>query len=248
MWASPYQNRIATGNVLFIILVAIALFSALSFVVGGSLGGGGKSASSENANLYAAEVLNYSSAIKSAVQMLRISNGCSETDISFENDEVSGYEHSPVARDECKVFHSSGGRVPYKVPPEDWLDTEQSANTGYQELYFPNSTCVVRVGTHSSSCWDDGGSPYVEMLLVIPYLKRDVCQEINRSLGFESIPQEWNNAFSYNSYKFKGVFGDQYMLDGDGSPLNDSSLQGCFEGNTSPLSGTYHYFHVLIAR
>jgi len=111
-----------SGNVLFYILIAVVLFGALGFAVSGMMrGGSGGGIGKEKASLYAAEILTYAKQIDDTVKNMQILNDCADEEISFENSTVSGYEHSPVARDECKAFHPDGGGMTYRAEAE-WFD------------------------------------------------------------------------------------------------------------------------------
>ena len=71
----------------------------------------------ETLRLNASEILQYGSLLENTITRLRIINGCSDTDISFVNDVVTGYDHTPEADDECKVFHPDGGGLTWKTNP-----------------------------------------------------------------------------------------------------------------------------------
>ena len=73
------------GNVLFYILIAVALIAALSYAVTTtSRGGGTADISQEKAGLAASEILEYSNNIASAAAQLNL-RGCRDTEISFDN-------------------------------------------------------------------------------------------------------------------------------------------------------------------
>ena len=69
------------GNALFLILIAVALFAALSYAVTQS-GRGGGSIDKEQESLYISEIAQYFALVESEVQKLRIVNGCSVAEIS----------------------------------------------------------------------------------------------------------------------------------------------------------------------
>ena len=64
-----------SGNVLFIILIAVALFAALSYAVVGSSRNTGGNIDDENTHLIASEILNYVSSVETAFTRLR-ARGC----------------------------------------------------------------------------------------------------------------------------------------------------------------------------
>lgn len=150
------------GNVLFIILIAVALFGALSFTVGNMMRGGTSSISNEQARIAAGEILQYAQAVRETVQMLRISNGCNDDEISFENDTVTGYTNANAPTDNsCHVFHLDGGGLSYRTPPagitENWL--------------FTGANIVDQVGTTDT-----------DLTLILRNLTQNDCDAINASL------------------------------------------------------------------
>ena len=100
------------GNVLFLILIAVALFAALSYAVTKSTSGGGN-ADKELQELETASLLQYLSSIKLAVTRMQLINGCSDTDISFAHNGFHGsfWAHSPALDTRCQIFHSEGGGI-----------------------------------------------------------------------------------------------------------------------------------------
>lgn len=71
------------GNVLFLILIAVALFAALSYAVTQSSRSSSSDASRENARLIASNFMSLFSQIDSAVTRLQISNGCTDDEMGF---------------------------------------------------------------------------------------------------------------------------------------------------------------------
>ena len=243
------------GNVLFIILIATILFGALSFAVGNMLRGGDTIAiGQEKAGLYAAEILDKARQIRSGVQEARAAYGCLANDMSFANDRVSGYAHTPATDIECQIFHASYGGTHYSVPPVDWLDTTQSAQTGYGQWFFTGESCVYDVGTGSTDCATASGSADSDLIAVMPWIKREICIAINDALGLtganDDPPQaagtSWNAAFN----KFTGTYsqGGDIQSDTSGTAVLTGITAGCFEGGTAPPAGSYHFYQVLMAR
>ncbi|MCD8569257.1 MAG: hypothetical protein LRY50_13400, partial [Geovibrio sp.] len=80
-----YQNSRESGNVLFLILVAVALFAALSYAVSSSTRSGSSDGGrQEDTEIIASSLLQYASGLAMAVEKMRLSHSCSESDISFE--------------------------------------------------------------------------------------------------------------------------------------------------------------------
>ena len=130
---SPNAVTTAKGNALFLILIAVALFAALSYAITNS-GRGGSGIDKETASLQASEILQYASEVKTAVMRLRLINGCSETNISFESAATGSLLENtadPASDERCHIFSADGGGVSYKSISEDMLDSANSGNKYY---------------------------------------------------------------------------------------------------------------------
>lgn len=237
------------GSVLILILVAVSLFAALSFTVAQMMRSGNAEAVSERqARIFGDEILAIAHQYRQAVQTMRISNGCAVEDISFETSALTGYAHTPAVADTCKLFDPDGGGVSYIAPSGDWLDTTQSAQTGYGEIYFTGETCVVDVGTGGVNC--NSSADDEELLMMVPYVLREVCEQINNHVNVDNVsdapPQISGNAVNYSTNKFTGTFGNAYEID---KAEFRGKLAGCFEGTGAfTPAGTYHFYQVLVAR
>lgn len=238
------------GSVIFYILIAVALLGALVFAVSQSNRGSTQQLSSEKARLYATEIIEYTNIIASAVGHLRL-RGCADTQISFENDIVTGYTNAGAPADySCHVFHESGGGVEWMNPDSDWLDTSESASLEYGVLYFNATSCIINVGTDSSVMCNDSGDDE-ELILFIPWIQQEICIQINNLLSIDnpsgSPPKDKNNALGY--FKFQGAYAGGQEIGESGTTGEElrGHRAGCFEGNTNP-DGGYHFYKVLIAR
>lgn len=241
----PHSYNPQAGSALIFILIGVSLFGALGFAIANIVRTGDPNIIGENqAELFANEIMDYAVNLRGATQALKI-NGCGDQDISFENDIVSGYEHSPVADNTCKVFHPDGTGMNYVVPPEKWLDVRAAAQSYYGEWYFAANVCVPDIGTSGSGtgCINDG-LDNEDIIVFLPYIKRVICEKINAGLGITGIPAETGNAWPPAGTQFTGAQSDGERLDVDGR------LNGCFEGRSgnTPGNDTYHFFQVLVAR
>ena len=166
------------GSAIFFILIGVVLFAALSFAVGNMLrGGGADMVSDDKARILADEMIDYARQVKQAVQHIRISNGCSDTEISFLNSAVSGYARVPESRDECQVFNSSGGGINYSYIPAQARDSADSSKSNFGETAFTGLVYVIGVGQ------DCANASCNELLLMASYINQKVCAKINKALG-----------------------------------------------------------------
>jgi hypothetical protein len=240
------------GSILFIILVAIVLFAALSFTVSNMLRGGERSPERERAQMSAYDILNQAKTMKDAVQYMRISNDCADTDISFETFSLTGYEHTPSADEKCRLFHPRGGGLSYLKVPEDWLDQTETGGVHYGQWFFSGENAVLGVGTsipETGTCTT--GTSCIDLIAFVPYLDRDVCQAINQLLeldgAIDPIFQQDNGPTRMND-KFNGTYGtlDQ---DIDGAPYA-GQIAGCTQRTSGAGAGAdaYFFYQVLLER
>lgn len=106
------------GNILFLILLAVVLFTALSYAVTQSMRGGGNDASKEVAQGKAADLMNYFVSLDTAVQRMRL-DGIADYQLNFyyqsDSNFVFGtFDNTNCTDDRCRVFSPGGGNVPGK--------------------------------------------------------------------------------------------------------------------------------------
>lgn len=242
-----YNLLMNRGNVLFLILLAVALFAALSYAVTQAGRSGGKDISDEDARLAASQITQYATLLEQTVTRLRLSNGCRDTQISFAADsdgDGNWYDtdddyHNPNAPSDfsCHVFHADGGAI-YNSEISDGL------NDG-SDWVFTGRNRVIHVGI--SSCPGGSGDPTCpELMALLRNLPLQTCISINENLGINNpsgAPDQDSNNVSFDL--FEGVYD---LAAAAGGVEHQGSLSGCFEGDNNPPSGTYHFYHVLIAR
>lgn len=233
------------GNVFIYVFLGVILFAALMFTVNRSTNTMSTKMSQQQARAHAVAMLSYAKSIRSALEKVQ-RNGVSESDISFENAFVAGYEHTPVAPDKGKIFHPLGGGITYKPPNPEWLDASYAASTHYNELYFPSATCLH---TQPFSCGTAGGvDKLADFLLFIFYIKREICVEINKLTGLGASngeppqdPGRYTNINIRYQGAFTGTLGDM------NSTYYDNQVGGCIIEGSGPDFG-YAFFYVLQVR
>jgi hypothetical protein len=104
------------GNILFLILIAVALFAALSYAVTGSNRTTGNTVESEKSKLARGQVDSYMAMIETGKNKLALINNCSTIDYTIPKNQVAGDKS-------CHLFHPDGGNVVYR-------DIEQACNEG----------------------------------------------------------------------------------------------------------------------
>jgi len=242
------MNKNSKGNALFLILIAVALFAALSYAVTNS-GRGGGGIDREATQIAAAEVVQYGQLFHTAVQRLKVSNGCRNDQITFEGSDIiirgDGADYNVVnpnapADESCHIFSADGGSVPAQFLPENASLPSESVNPAWL-----HSRAVLPMIQRISGLGDDAES---ELILWMGRLKKDVCIDINNRLGVSNPggdpPQdEWVGttvAYFKGDYPQSGLLGDEA-----------TSLAGktafCVQSVNAGEAG-YSYMNVLIAR
>ena len=85
-----------SGNVLFLILIAVALFAALSYAVTQTQRSGSNDASDETLRLDLATAEQLTQSYQVALQRMHYLNGIDPDEISFENQEWPSWLNSPT--------------------------------------------------------------------------------------------------------------------------------------------------------
>ncbi len=233
------MHKDQSGNVLFYILIAVALLAALSYTVAQSSRGGTSNLNKERSALYATEIIEYGNILTQAVSQIRL-RGYQATEISFENNMVAGYTNANCTDSECKIFNINGGGI-------SWLSPKTGVNDG-NEWFITGGPCIPDIGIGDAACTALSGSS--ELVIFLPNVDKDICLQINKKLGINNIadspPQEPSNAYILDdSRKWTGSWNDIHQISGAFTGLHS----GCFEGGgTDPIPGTYHYYQVLISR
>ncbi len=218
------------GSIFFYILLAIALFAALSAVVSKMMEGE-SNVDSENVRIQAGEVLTFAQVMRGAVRDLMISNQCSDTELSFERHPFDGtgtyYNSTSPADFSCHVFHANGGGVNPPAPLDD-------VNGG-----------VAWFVTGANRLYNLGNQNQADLMLIYPELGEELCLTLNDFVDVDnpggSPPQDSD---TINTVPFVGA----YHVGAHVSYSNlEGRLQGCYF-HTQPDPDTYGFFQVVLAR
>lgn len=225
------------GNVLFLILIAVALFAALSYAVTSSSRSSGGNASGETNLISSAQITQYPAAINTAILRMIIS-GTSVEDIRFnrppEFDELDSTEYG--------VFHPSGGAATYITAPKDSMEDGQAGDWVFNaNLEVPD---IELSGV-------DGN----DVIAFLIGLKRSICSKINEEHGLgTTIPVlSADRSPDYSERMFDDGVADYVFPVGtdvididDGTGSFDGKPFGCFQNGGA--DGDYVYYHVIVER
>lgn len=246
---TPSRKPGESGNVLFLILIAVVLFAALSFAVTMTSRSGGD-VNQDKINLAAAQITQSGVDVDTAILRLRVARNIPDAEISFETDMLDNYENPACIKNDCRVFLPDGGKISYQKPHQEWLDHHFSSEAYFGEWLYTGTACIPGLGAgHDTSC--GGDTDQLELIAILPYLHKDICITLNKKLGVKLInnqpPQLIGSGWAGGDARFTGTYEN-------GEPILDSGYalygqaEGCFEGNGTPPAGSYHYYRSIVSR
>ena len=231
------RNNNQRGIVIGPILAMVALLTVLASAIAAGSGSFNGDTSAVKAKAQATAILEYAHEVKFAVDRV-LGKGCTDTEISFENPIVSGYENPSAPSDKsCHVFDVNGGGIVWKKPP---------ANTsGHAEGSFYSG----QHGFVGTTLPTGGINPTQDLILFFPNITKDVCEEINRIiLSNSSIPSFGALGFNTNA-KFTGTYWYGFYISNN-LPYSECVKADAYYGPWASYTietGQYHFYKVLIA-
>lgn len=173
--------NVQRGSALFLILIAVALFAALSYAVT-QTGRGSGNTKRENIQLAVSQALQQASSVKIGIQRVRIIEGGSENQITFIGPHYGASMNAAHANPyctgtSCEVFHTNGGGVTYTPPPPliaaGCLSGGCTAGSFLHNTWlFTGSAMVPGIGNDTTSD-----------LLMATLVDQATCVAINSALG-----------------------------------------------------------------
>jgi len=218
-------SRPSSGNIMFMLLIAIVLFAALSVAITKGNQGSG-SMSGEKTNLAADQVASFAVDVKRAVEnMTRAGN--SEADISFAHAGLTGYG-TPGTNPKTEIFGFEGGGVALMDVPENVTEATQWEFTG---------------GTAAPGVGDDAAA---DLIMVLPNVNEAFCRAFNKKARYQPvdpIPEDTTACVYDTGARYTGTFAS--------SPNTmDAST---FRATPAPFAcvacgSAYHAYYVLLER
>lgn len=162
-----------SGNALVYVLIAIALFAALSFTLARNTDTSeADMLSDDQAELYAVQLISYATQAKSAVDQM-IFTGSDIDDLDFTLPNEADFNTPPHIH---KVYHPDGGGLNPARIPEEAID--QSTSDPPPRWYM---------GRFNNVEWTDTSND--DVILVAFQIKQSVCEKLNQKItGSTSIP------------------------------------------------------------
>lgn len=239
---SHSRRQSEKGNILFLILLAVILFAALSYAVTQSLRGGGTDASNEKNLVKAAQVAQYPVGVRAAILRM-IVGGTDVTTLNF--DPPSVFATMTAAEQALNVFHPSGGGAVFSYIPSEALATASST----ARWVFTRNFGVPNIGVAAGTSGDTGK----DLIALAPGLSTALCTKINSELGVSSVPEvaatlpltvgatTMQQVEEYTYAQASGV-----NISDSGGVTNDKPYL-CVDA-TNGAGTNFTYYHVLVER
>lgn len=235
----PYKKTSEQGNVLFYILIAIALLASLSYAVSYSTRGSHKALSEDKAKLLATEIIEHGNTLTNAVAQLRLRN-VALSDLCFDDSAwgVNDYDHAGCTDNYNKIFHPSGAGLTWSWAPSEAMASSATPDNLWH-IYGDNEVSLIGTTCAGSSCAD--------LLLVTDELDQDVCIQINKLLGVSNPSGVPPTDSAIGTTRYIGAFGYAETIGDEvgGEPLRGQAA-ACFQKTDAPAK--YTFYKVLLAQ
>ncbi len=233
------------GNVLFLILIAVALFAALAYAVTSSNRTSGGTISKDKAKAYAAQILQHAALIRATVSRLKIGNGCTDTTLNFT---TSGYQtqsngvlnpdygNAPGTKI-CHLFDPAGGNLSPTLPTPDALTTPVLGSSQWKAGHIGFRVWQVKeIGTDDTA----GTVSANDLLMNQQWLNRETCLAINDLVGVTNPGGEPPTTWTTSSSVYNGTMASSGIQD-------DPAFNGKHDFCMSTLPN-YIFISVMVAR
>ena len=222
------------GNALFLILIAVALFAALSYAVtqSGRSGGG---IDKENLIIKTTEFMEQGTLIRSHIQRLYVLNQVDQVRFDSANYNASGTVYPPdsattTTGETIGVFNKAEG-IPKIYPPLE-LYKSIGSDTLFAWTLFSHTRLQVNTV--------DVGTASGDEFLRVMFMTQAACELINKSLtGSATVPVYTNSGTGryYKTIKRDGTTG--FATNGNDT-IDVGVLPGC-----SVTGSTYGYYELI---
>ena len=229
------QRKSERGNVLFLILIAVALFAALSYAVTQSTRSGGGDAGRETNLVNSSTITQYPASIKTAIVRMIVSNGASAETLEFNPPST----FSSLTSVGIGVFHPTGGGATFALAPNSVTTVPG------QEWHFNGENQVDNIGLTNGSGAPNQAS--ADLIAFLPNVRTAICTQIHTQLGLSTtLPAETGIRYLVDQTNALGTTLDRFTETGDtigNGNILSGQPQGCFTQD-----GMNIYYHVLTER
>lgn len=262
------MNSPQKGNALFLILIAVALFAAVTYAITQTGRGGSSSAGKEQASIDGTRIIDYAGELQAAVTRLTI-NGCKESQLNFKSSQfnLGNYDNTVTTLTDgsCDIFNPAGGGVSFQKPPAS------VQALGISDYIITGSIAISGLGTGTTGPTVQASETELMFISLVP---KDVCVSMNNHLGI--VNNGFSNAgpagdppgngtvnsigppyYIYAPPPFTGTFsGGNWHIWGDKTngiaPWFFQTPAACMAGQPAACTGgvdcNYVFYQVLLAR
>lgn len=241
------HRRRESGNILFIILIAVVLIGALTAAIQSTNQPESATIDGETLTIRLSEVQRYAAELERGVAFI-MRDGKSESDLRFAHPEASS-DYGDLAADSDpsdQVFHREGGGAGYRPAPE-------GVNDGSAWEFYG--------GTHLPGV----GSSRADLIAVLPNVTQQFCDKINQQAGQSTTPADTGTGAASGSdpgdclnIGAPGRFSDSQQFYASPNTVDETTfaqdpvtgsaytaLQACVR---CARDSQNHFYHVLMAR
>ena len=196
---NQYRNQ--RGTVMVYILVAIGLFSALTYAISSGNRTNTSAITEQQASLAAQEMIEYASSVATAVQKLKL-RGFEEYELDFSNNVYKLTDDTPFpaansscTSSACRIFDVNGGGLEAVYAPDH---AHISASS------LPGGTgSTSGQGNFRSNYVQGVGSTAPDLVFEYTYISPVVCKKINELLGIDN-PSDAPPVDTYDQQNYSG--------------------------------------------
>lgn len=230
------HKRNRAGNILFLILLAVVLFAALAYAVTSSMRGGGRDASNERLDTFAAQLLQQMSLIESTILRAMLMNDIKPWGFNLSGTNSPSASNGACTSEACRLFAGSA---------------QPNHGIAIQELLPPYAVSA----TNPSFMWVqvEGIGTAAEDVILTYSVSRPFCEAINRVLGYTDIDLTAGEAIAgtHPARLYSGTLtgpgsaGGRLGEDGTGRSFLRGKNVACYY-NTGGVPATFMFYYVLL--
>ena len=193
----PQTTTNENGNILFLILIAVALFAALSYAVTSSTRSGGNDVSNDTFKLQYSTLQTFVAAQRSGLTRI-IVGGVNVRDVNFFPPVDWTAQLTTPTLIQQNLYHPSGGGVPFQH-----LGIDQTYKNGSQVLTpFEIQDIGTTTGTMTGT----------DVLYAVQ-VTEGFCNYINRRLGYTGAIPDASSTFDYGGIENLSIAGSVYIAE-----------------------------------
>lgn len=244
------------GNVLFLILIAVALFAALSYAVTSSSRSGGGDAGGETSLISSAQITQYPASIRTAIIRMLV-RGIQGNQLLFTAPANFSADLTNETLRNQAVFHPDGGAATLVTAPPEVMEDGEQGTWFFNSLYEIENVGRSEIGAATSNLGND-------IIAFLPGIQNTVCIRLNDQLGIEAVPGAGNNDEDSD-----GVPGGPTVVPSTNMEVGAAGIgvaapaaneidgvfagqaYGCYDADDASADddeGDYVYYHVLVER